>query len=67
MTVVMLAFGGLVIWALVAIVRGFDRPRRPEEPQRRTPEQILAERFAAGEIDEEEYQRRRKVLSSSAP
>src|SRR6266702_995356 len=52
MSVGMIAFWGLVIWAIVAIFRGSDWTwRRPD------PERILAERFAAGEIDEDEYQR----------
>ncbi|WP_442812395.1 SHOCT domain-containing protein [Streptomyces sp. NBC_01210] len=32
-----------------------------------SPEQLLAERFARGDIDEEEYQRRRAALRSSSP
>jgi putative membrane protein len=49
-----------VIWAIVAIFRGSDWTwRRPH------PEQILAERFAAGEIDQDEYQRRLEALRSA--
>src|SRR6266536_714853 len=63
MSVGMIAFWGLVIWAIAAIFRGSDWTwRRPERP---TPEQILAERFAAGEIDEDEYQRRLETLRSA--
>ncbi len=54
----MVAFWGLVIWAVVALFRRFDRDR----PERGDPEAILAERFAAGQIDEEEYRRRLEVL-----
>jgi len=54
----MVAFWGLVIWAVVALFRRFDRDR----PQASDPEAILAERFAAGQIDEEEYRRRLEVL-----
>lgn len=32
-----------------------------------SPEQLLAERFARGDIDEEEYQRRLAALRSSGP
>ncbi len=60
MGVGMLVFWGLVIWAIAAIFRGSDWTwRRPD------PERILAERFAAGEIDEDEYQRRLDTLRSS--
>ena len=66
MSVGMIAFWGLVIWAIVAIFRGFDRtwrrPDRPVRPDRPDPERILAERFAAGEIDEDEYQQRLTTL-----
>ncbi len=57
----MLAFWGLVIWGIVALFRrsGDGRQERPD------PERILAERFAAGEIDEEEHQRRLQTLRST--
>jgi putative membrane protein len=59
----MLAFWGLVIWGIVAIFRGWGgSSTRRERPD---PEQILAERFAAGEIDEDEYQQRLRTLRSS--
>lgn len=52
MTLGMVAFWGLVIWAIPALVRGTigDGARREA-----TPEQILAERFARVEIDSDEY------------
>ncbi|HEX6674615.1 MAG TPA: SHOCT domain-containing protein [Actinomycetes bacterium] len=57
----MVAFWGLLIWGIVALFRrpGDGRHERPD------PERILAERFAAGEIDEEEYRRRLDTLRSS--
>lgn len=36
--------------------------RRPSEPRSGSAEQILAERFARGEIDEEEYRQRHRAL-----
>ena len=56
MTVIMLAFWGLIAWAIVAFVRstGGAGSRRPEA--------LLAERFARGEIDENEYRQRLAVL-----
>jgi putative membrane protein len=64
-----LAFWVLVVAAVVLLVRsagggsagGTWRSARPSEPMP-TPEQILAERLARGEIDIEEYQRRLETL-----
>lgn len=63
MTVSMVAFWGLIIWLIVAIFRGsgWSWPRHEGPDQ----QQILAERFARGEIDEQEYQRRLDVLRSA--
>ena len=50
----------LIVLAVAVVVvltrQGRDRTTRPE------PEQILAERYARGEIDTEEYERRRQAL-----
>ncbi|ALV38568.1 hypothetical protein AS200_14845 [Streptomyces sp. CdTB01] len=69
----MIAFWALIITAFVVIYRALTRPGdridtppwAPPAPS--SPEQLLAERFARGEIDEEEYQRRLRVLHSSGP
>lgn len=64
MVIGMLAVWGLVIWAVLALTRGRlglgDGPRP-------SPETILRERFAAGEIDEAEYRQRLEALRSLAP
>jgi putative membrane protein len=66
MSVSMLAFWGLVVWGIVALVRwpadrwpGDGRRERPD------PERILGERFASGEIDEQQYHRRLQTLRSA--
>lgn len=59
------AFWALVITAIVLFVRYVGQStRRPPElpPATRTPEQLLAERFARGEIDEAEYRHKLDVL-----
>ena len=61
---------GWLIFLLVLVVLGFllvrnlAQPRRDEgpPPQRSTAEDLLAERLARGEIDEDEYRRRRAAL-----
>jgi putative membrane protein len=64
MALSMLLFWGLIIGAIVALVRYLRDagPTSPAVTTPKSPEQILADRFARGEIDEEEYQRRLAVL-----
>lgn len=63
----MIAFWGGIIVLIVFLVRwlgdriGSGRESRPTP--HRSPHEILQERFARGEIDKEEYEERRKVLS----
>lgn len=66
MSVSMILFWGLVVLGIVALVRYLGRAARPMgAPDRPTPEQLLAERLARGEIDEDEYRRRRDALGST--
>ena len=64
MTLGMLVFWGLVIWAFLALARASEGggPRRGGPPREQAPEEILAERFARGEIDEDDYRRRLEAL-----
>ncbi|MER6216964.1 SHOCT domain-containing protein [Streptomyces sp. NPDC001272] len=73
MAVFMVLFWALVIAAIVALVRHFSGAhpgRQPgwsasaDEPGwgSRRAEDLLAERFARGDIDEDEYKRRLAVL-----
>jgi putative membrane protein len=64
MTISMVLFWGAVIFGIVALVRYVSRggPQAGEPTQPATPERLLAERFARGEIDEDEYQRRLAAL-----
>jgi len=61
------AFWALVITAIVALVRytrTADADRRREQSARPAPEQLLAERYTRGEIDEAEYRRRLDILDA---
>jgi putative membrane protein len=70
MTANLLLFWALVIGGIVVVVRYLGRSGRAAPdlhgPHARA-EAILAERFAQGEIDEEEYRRRLSVLRGAPP
>lgn len=57
----MILFWGLIITGVVALIRYLGRGGQGR-PGAAGPERILAERFARGEIDEQEYQQRLQVL-----
>lgn len=57
----MILFWGIVIALIVFAVKWFSDNRGPGG-NRRDALDILRERFASGEIDEEEFDRRRKAL-----
>jgi len=70
MAISMVLFWGLVIAGIVVLVRYLARSEQPRggppaDPAP-SPEQVLAERFARGEIDEEEYHRRLETLRAAA-
>ena len=59
-------FWGAVIFGVVALVRhGRQAGPRPAEPA--GPERLLAERFARGEIDEDDYYQRLTSLRAADP
>jgi putative membrane protein len=64
MVLMMLIFWGAIAWVVVAVVRhgGLTSSESSRGEQPPDPLRILDERFARGEIDDDEYQRRREVL-----
>lgn len=66
MGVTMILFWGLIIAGIVALVRYIGGPRHAGGPHVNSgpasPEEVLAERFARGEIDADEYQERLELL-----
>jgi putative membrane protein len=69
MTFIMILFWALVIGAIVVLLRGFrgggqaaPEGRGQAASEGRSAEQILAERYARGEIEEDEYRRRLDVV-----
>lgn len=65
MTLAMVAFWALVVFAVLALFRGTQRSGESTTTGRGDPMQILDERFARGEIDEDEYHARSSVLRAS--
>lgn len=63
MSLMMVVFWGALIALVVWLVRrlGPDRTTDTTPPRPRA-EEVLAERFARGEIDEDEFTRRRELL-----
>jgi putative membrane protein len=65
MWVGMIAFWGLLIWAVYAlVVTATRKPDRGRDPQPGSAAAILDERLARGEIDAEEYRRLRDLIGS---
>jgi putative membrane protein len=65
MAMMLVTFLALVVVAAVVVGRLLG-PREPgvgSRPAERSAMEILQERFASGEIDEQEFQRRRALLS----
>lgn len=64
MTLMMLAFWGLLIFGGIALYRSANRDDRRPDRGKGDAEQLLDERFARGEIDAEDYRQRRELLHS---
>ena len=65
MSLMMVAFWGgviVLVWYLVTHAGSANQPSKTA----RSPEQLLDERFARGEIDADEYRERRDVLRGGA-
>lgn len=65
MTIAMIAFWAMVIVAVVVLFRGSKSSGQDSSP-RQDPMDILNERFARGEIDEDEYQARGAALRAGS-
>lgn len=66
MSLMMVAFWGLVIVAVVAIFRRTSKTTSPAElAASRDPMRTLDERFARGEIDVDEYHARKSALRNA--
>ncbi|WP_433611963.1 SHOCT domain-containing protein [Prescottella agglutinans] len=62
MVFAMIAFWVLIVLAVIAVIRALTRTLPPPQLHADTPEQLLGQRLARGEIDEDEYQRKLDLL-----
>ncbi len=62
MPVLWLAFLGLIIWAVVAAVRGSSQSGSQDSSKTGSALEVLKERYARGEINKEEYEEKKKDL-----
>ncbi|SKK91969.1 membrane protein [Mycobacteroides abscessus subsp. massiliense] len=63
----MVLFWALLILAIVALIRLITKPMHPSTATVPTPEQVLAERLARGEITESQYREKLAVLRDCPP
>jgi putative membrane protein len=63
MPVLWLAFLGLIIWAVVAAVRGSIPSGGQDSSKTDSALEVLKRRYAQGEINKEEYEEKKKDLS----
>ena len=62
MPIIMIVFWGLVIWGIVALVRGVSAGSTGPSAQTDSALEILKRRYARGEITKQEYEERKKDL-----
>ncbi len=62
MPIIMIVFWGLVIWGIVALIRGLSRGDTGSSMQADSALEILKRRYARGEINKEEFEDKKKDL-----
>jgi putative membrane protein len=63
MPVLMILFWGLVIWGVVALVRGLSGPDRYDSATADSALEILKRRYARGEVSKNEYEQKKRELT----
>ncbi len=63
MPVLWIVFLGLIIWAVVALVRRSSEPRGLDFSKATPALEVLKERYARGEIEKEEYDEKKRDLA----
>ncbi len=62
MPIFMILFWGLIIWAVVALVRGLSGSRGSDSPAADSALEVLKRRYARGDISKEEYEEKKHDL-----
>ena len=62
MPLVMILFWGLIIWGVVALVRGLNNQRYCDSSATDSALEVLKRRYAQGEIGKKEYEEKKKDL-----
>ncbi len=62
MPIFFILFWGLVIWGIVALVRGLSESRGYDSSKADSALEVLRKRYARGEINKEEYEEKKKDL-----
>lgn len=63
MPVFWILFLGLIIWAVVAAVRGSSESRSSDSSKADSALEVLKKRYARGEINKEEFEEKKKDLT----
>jgi len=63
MPIFFILFWGLVIWAIVALVRGLSESRGYDSSKADSALEVLKKRYARGEINKEEYEEKKRDLA----
>jgi len=63
MPVLMILFWGLVIWGVVALVRGLSGPKHYDSSEADSALEILKRRYARGEVNKKEYEEKKRELT----
>lgn len=63
MPIFFIIFWGLVIWGIVALVRGLSESRGSDSSKADSALEVLKKRYAQGEINKEEYEGKKKDLT----
>ena len=63
MPVLMILFWGLVIWGVVALVRGLSVPKYYDSSLADSALEILKKRYARGEVSKKEYEEKKRELT----